>query len=306
MVKKSDYIWMDGELVPWEKATVHVLTHTLHYGTAAFEGIRCYGQAGGGGAVFRLAEHIDRLLDSSKIVHMNVPFSREELVDACLNTVRANKLEECYVRPLVFLGDGPMGVYAPGSPVRVTVVVWKWGSYLGEEGLKNGIRAKISSYSRASVNASMARGKLSGQYIISTLAKREAVTNGYHEAILLDGNGLVAEASGENIFVVKRGKIVTPPLSSNILAGITRETIIMLLKEQGHEVVERPFTRDELYIADEVFMTGTAAEVTPVREIDDRVIGDGTPGPVTLGIQSRYFDVVRGGTEDYAAWRTRI
>ncbi len=305
MVAKSKYIWLDGKLVDWDDANVHVLTHTLHYGTGAFEGIRCYKRADGRSAVFRLREHIERLLESCHIVCMEPEFDVDALVNACVETIQANGLESCYIRPLAFLGDGAMGVYA-SNPTRIAIITWKWGSYLGDEGLKNGIRAKVSSFSRAGVNGSMVRGKLSGQYIISTLAKREAITNGYHEAILLDDRGYVAEASGENIFMVKRGVVYTSPLSSPILAGITRDTIMTLLKETGLEVVERTFTRDELYIADEIFMTGTAAAVTPVREIDDRVIGTGKPGPVTAEIQARYFDVVRGSAEPDPSWLTYV
>ena len=305
MVAKSKYIWLDGKLVDWDDANVHVLTHTLHYGTGAFEGIRCYKRADGRSAVFRLREHIERLLESCHIVCMEPEFDVDALVNACVETIQANGLESCYIRPLAFLGDGAMGVYA-SNPTRIAIITWKWGSYLGDEGLKNGSRAKVSSVSRAGVNGSMVRGKLSGQYIISTLAKREAITNGYHEAILLDDRGYVAEASGENIFMVKRGVVYTSPLSSPILAGITRDTIMTLLKETGLEVVERTFTRDELYIADEIFMTGTAAAVTPVREIDDRVIGTGKPGPVTAEIQARYFDVVRGSAEPDPSWLTYV
>ncbi len=305
-VKQSEFIWFDGKLVPWADAQVHVLTHTLHYGLGAFEGIRCYKRDNGRSAIFRLSDHIHRLLQSCHIVTLKSAFSQEELEQACKDSVTANKLESCYLRPLIFVGDGAMGLYAIDNPVRTTVITWEWGSYLGDEGLNNGICAAVSSFARPAVNSMMVRGKLSGQYISSIMAKREAVKNGYHEAILLDDRGYVAEASGENIFMVTGGKVYTPPLSSPILAGITRDTTITLLKDLGYEIVERTFTRDDMYIADEIFFTGTAAEVTPVREIDDRVIGTGKPGPVTKAIQKLYFDVVRGSSTDYDHWLTYI
>lgn len=301
-VKKSEYIWMDGELIPWDQAQVHVLTHTLHYGLGAFEGIRCYQRADGRSAIFRLDTHIRRLLESCHIVTIHCPFDQETLVQACVDTVRENKLTSCYLRPLVFVGDGAMGLYAIDNPIHTTIVAWEWGSYLGDEGLKNGIRAKVSSFTRPSVNAGMARGKLVGQYTNSILAKREVAKAGYQEAILLDNMGFVTEASGENIFVVRDGKVFTTPLGASILAGITRDSCITLLREMGHEVIETRFTRDDLYIADEVFFTGTAAEITPVREIDDRTIGAGTAGPVTRALQARYFDIVKGSSPDHHEW----
>jgi branched-chain amino acid aminotransferase len=230
----------------------------------------------------------------------------DEIVAACVETVRANQLDACYMRPIVFVGDGAMGLYAIDNPSRTAVITWRWGSYLGDEGIENGIRAQVSSYQRGSVNSSFARGKLVGQYINSIMAKRAAVQDGYHEAILLDSNGFVAEASGENIFMVKDGTIFTPPLASPILAGITRDTAIVLLREMGEEVVEQTFTRDDMYIADEVFFTGTAAEIAPVREIDRRTIGTGRPGRVTRAVQERYFDVVRGTAEDHYEWLTFV
>jgi branched-chain amino acid aminotransferase len=306
MVDKAEFIWFDGKLVPWDEAQVHVLTHTLHYGLGAFEGIRCYERADGRPAIFRLRDHIERLIQSCKIVTLTSRFSVEELIEACVETVRANKLGACYLRPLIFVGDGAMGLYAIDNPVRTAVVTWKWGAYLGDEGLNNGIRAQVSSLQRAGVNSSFARGKLIGQYIVSILAKRQAVRSGYHEAILLDPQGYVAEASGENIFMVQGNRVYTPSLSSPILAGITRDTSLILLREMGFEVMEQSFTRDDMYIADEVFFTGTAAEVTPVREIDTRVIGDGRPGPVTKQLQDRYFDVVRGSAQDHPEWLTYV
>jgi branched-chain amino acid aminotransferase len=294
MVDKVEKIWMDGELVPWEQANVHLLTHTLHYGLGAFEGIRCYETDDGESAIFRLREHVRRLFDSAHIVTIEVPYTQEQIVDACVETVRANKLKSCYLRPLVFLGSGAMGLGAMTNPTRVAIVAWKWGAYLGEDGLANGIRARISSFTRPGINMQMAKGKIVGHYVNSILAKREALTTGYQEAILLDAQGYVSEASGENIFVVRDGKIVTPPMGSSILGGITRDTMITIIQEMGLGLTERLISRDELYIADEVFMCGTAAEVTPVREIDARKIGEGTRGPITKRVQDRYFQVVRG------------
>lgn len=306
MVDKLDRIWMDGEMVAWDEARVHVLTHTIHYGTGAFEGIRCYKRASGESQVFRLREHIDRLYDSAKILMLTVPFDRERVVEACVELVRANRIEACYLRPLVYLGDEAMGLYAPNNTVHVSIVAWKWGAYLGEEALRRGIRAKVSSYTRGHINATMAKGKISGHYVNSILAKREAKAAGYDEAIMLDAQGYVAEASGENLFMVKKGRIRTPDLSSPILAGITRDAIITLAREAGLEVTEGRIARDELWTADEVFLCGTAAELTPVREIDDRTIGRGGMGAITEALQTRFFDVVRGTTADHAAWRTVV
>ena len=273
---------------------MHILTHTLHYGVGAFEGIRAYKRPDGKGAIFRLAEHIDRLFASCHICMMDVPYTREQLAAACVETMRANKMSEAYLRPLVFLGDGELGLGSMGNPVRVAVAVYEWGAYLGEEGLRRGIRAKVSSFTRGALNSTMSKGKICGQYVNSVLAKREAIKGGYSEAILLDGTGLVAEASGENIFLVRRGKLKTPPLSSAILEGITRDTVITLARELGLVVEEAPFARDEMYLADEVFFTGTAAELTPVREIDDRQIGAGECGPVTRKLQDAFFEAVKG------------
>jgi len=273
---------------------VHILTHTLHYGVGAFEGIRAYKRPDGKGAIFRLADHIERLFNSCHICMMDVPYTREQIAAACVETMRVNKMSEAYLRPLVFLGDGELGLGSTGNPVRVAIAVYEWGAYLGEEGLRRGIRAKVSSFTRGALNSNMSKGKICGQYVNSVLAKREALKAGYAEAVLLDGNGLVAEASGENIFVVKRGKLKTPPLSSAILEGITRDTVITLAREQGLVVEETTFARDELYLADEVFFTGTAAELTPVREIDDRQIGAGECGPVTRKLQDAFFEAVKG------------
>jgi branched-chain amino acid aminotransferase len=302
MVDKVEKIWFDGELVNWDDAKVHVLTHTLHYGLGVFEGIRCYKLADGRSAVFRLEEHVDRLFESAHICTMKIEQPREQVFAACLDTIRANGLDECYLRPLAFLGSGAMGLGATENRVHLTIVAWRWGAYLGDEGIKRGIRAKVSSFARPSVNAVMAKGKIVGHYVNSILAKREVMAAGYQEAIMLDPQGYVAEASGENLFVVKKGVIYTPALGASILGGITRDTVMALCDELGLRVVERPLTRDELYIADEVFMCGTAAEITPVREIDDRQIGIGARGPVTERVQKRYFEVVRGEGKIHEQW----
>src|SRR5262245_6735512 len=264
MVDKVEKIWMDGQLVGWDEAKVHVLTHTLHYGLGVFEGIRCYRRADGRSAVFRLREHVERLFDSARIADLALRYSPQQISDACLDTIRANALDECYIRPLAFIGAGAMGLYGRDNPVQVCIAVWRWGAYLGDEGLEKGIRAKVSSFARPGVNSSMTKAKIVGSYVNSTLAKREVVAAGYDEAIMLDPQGYVAEGSGENIFVIKRGKLVTPPLGSSILGGITRDCVLTLCRELGIETVERAITRDELYSADEVFFTGTAAEITPV------------------------------------------
>lgn len=293
-LKPVDKVWVDGHLVPFAQAQVHVLTHTLHYGVGAFEGIRAYKRPDGRGAIFRLDDHIERLLGSCQICSIDAPFTKKQIADACVETMRANKLLECYLRPIIFLGDGELGLGSLGNPVRTVIAVYEWGAYLGEEGLRRGIRAKVSSFTRGGLNSTMSKGKICGQYVNSVLAKREALKAGYSEAILLDGNGLVAEASGENIFIVRRGKLKTPPLSSAILEGITRDTVIQLARELGLVVEETTFARDELYLADEVFFTGTAAELTPVCEIDDRKIGAGECGPTTRKLQDAYFAAVKG------------
>ena len=293
-VEKLETIWMDGKLIPWDDAKVHVLTHTLHYGVGVFEGIRCYRLQDGRSAVFRLREHIRRLFDSARICTLPMKWTQDEVVEACLETIRANKLEECYLRPLAFIGEGAMGLGARSNETRLTIIVWKWGAYLGEEGLTKGIRAKVSSFSRAGVNSLMAKGKIVGHYVNSILAKREVLTAGYDEAIMLDPQGYVCEASGENIFVVRDDTISTAPHGTSVLGGITRDTVMTLARDMGLTVQERLMGRDELYLADEVFMVGTAAEVTPVREIDDRQVGAGMRGPITEKIQSRYFAAVRG------------
>jgi len=306
MVDKVEKIWFDGELVPWDAAQVHVLTHTLHYGLGVFEGIRCYQLSDGGSAVFRLDEHIRRFFDSARICTLPMPFTQEQIVAGCLETVRANRLGECYLRPLAFVGSGAMGLGARNNPTRVAIVAWKWGAYLGDEGLEHGIRAKVSSYARAGVNSLMAKGKVVGHYVNSILAKREVLAAGYDEAILLDSQGYVCEASGENIFVVRDGRVATAPMGSSILGGITRDTTLRLLRDMGVPVDERTIARDELYIADEIFMVGTAAEVTPVREVDDRPVGSGKRGPISAQLQERYFGAVRGDHVPEESWLTRV
>lgn len=300
-VQKVSKIWLDGKMVNWDDANVHILTHTLHYGLGVFEGIRCYECDDGRSAVFRLKEHIKRLYDSSHILLMKIPFLEDEIVEACKEIFRVNKLKAGYLRPLVFLGDGEMGLYASGNPVRVGIIAWPWGTYLGEEGLKNGIRVKTSSFTRHHVNATMTKSKAVANYVNSILAKREAMLSGYEETVMLDPQGYVAEASGENIFMVRKGKIKTPPIT-NALEGITRGTIIELLADEGFKVEETVMTRDELYIADEIFLTGTAAEITPVRELDQRQIGPGKPGPITQKVQSLFFDLVKGKNKKYQDW----
>lgn len=306
MVDKVKKIWMDGELVDWDDANVHVLTHTLHYGLGAFEGIRAYKRADGSTTVFRLREHIDRLFDTCKLCLIEPKFNREQLASASIALLHANKMDEAYLRPMVYVGDGAMGIYVPNNPIRSLVVAWKWGAYLGHEALSAGIRAKISSWQRHHITVSLSKAKMMGQYTNSMLAKREAKLAGYDEAILLDTQGYVSEGSGENIFLVKKGRLLTPPLSCSILAGITRDTVITLAGELGIPVSEERITRDELYLADEVFFTGTAAEVTPVREVDNRTIGDGAVGPVTKRLQARYFDVVKGNDGSHPEWNTRV
>lgn len=302
---KTEKIWLDGQMIHWEDAKVHVLTHALHYGTAYFEGIRCYHLADGRSAVFRLAEHMRRLADSGKILGFPLPYSEAQLSEATLEVIRANRLKECYIRPLAFVGLGDLGLYAPNNPVSVCIAVWPWGAYLGAEGLTQGIRAKVSSYTRHHVNVMMTKSKGAGNYINSVLAKHEVKKSGYDEAIMLDAEGYVSEASGENIFMVRDRKIKTTPLTS-ILPGITRDSIITLARDKGYEVVEERFTRDELYTADEAFFTGTAAELTPIREVDDRQIGAGRRGPVTEDVQSAFFDIIKGKNERYQKWLAQV
>ncbi|MFN8640735.1 MAG: branched-chain amino acid transaminase [Candidatus Binatia bacterium] len=299
-MERTEQIWLDGRFVPWEAATVHVLTHTLHYGLGVFEGVRCYAGADGSG-IFRLAEHTERLFASAHILGLEIPFSRDEINAACVETVRRNRLESCYIRPLVFLGDGEMGLAAVHNPVRVAIVVWPWGSYLGDAGVRDGIRVKTSSFQRFPVNSLMSKAKVVGHYVNSILASVEVRRSGYDEALMLDTDGFVAECSGENIFIVKGGRVKTSPLTS-VLPGITRDSVMTLLEDQGIACREERFSRDEVYIADEAFLTGTAAEITPIRELDDRRIGAGRPGPVTQALQASYATIVRGEDPRYRRW----
>jgi branched-chain amino acid aminotransferase len=301
----ADKIWLDGKYLAWDDANVHVCTHTLHYGMGAFEGIRCYKCHDGRSAVFMLPAHIERLFNSALIADLKIPYSQAELVDVCKEIVKVNNFEECYIRPLVFMGDSQLGLYVKDFKVRVAIIAWVWGAYLGDEGLANGIRAKVSSYVRHHVDSCMTKAKICGNYVNSIFAKREVVGLGFDEAIMLDTEGYVSEASGENIFMMKKGKIKTTPLTS-ILPGITRACVMELATDLGYEVTEQRFTRDELYTADEVFFTGTAAEVTPVREVDSRQIGAGKPGPITTVIQKKFFEVARGMHPQYAEWLTYL
>ena len=295
-------IWMDGKFVPWKDATVHVMTHTLHYGFGVFEGIRCYSTSRGS-AVFRLKEHTERLFKSAHILGIEVPYDQDTVNAAILETIRKNGLKECYIRPLVYLGSDKLGLNPIGAGSHVAIAAWTWGAYLGEDGLKNGIRVKVSSFSRHHINVTMTKAKACGAYINSILAKSEAIRNGYDEAVLLDVNGNVAEGSGENIFIVKKGVLKTPPLSA-VLDGITRDTVLSFAAREGIETREEFFARDELYTADEAFFTGTAAEITPVREVDNRKIGAGRPGPITQKIQQAFFSAVQGENKNYKQWLT--
>jgi branched-chain amino acid aminotransferase len=304
-IKKAEVIWMDGQLVPWAEAKVHVLAHSLHYGVAVFEGIRCYAQPDGSGAIFRLQEHIDRLFESAHICLMEMPFTRQQAFDACREVMKANKMNEGYLRPIAYFSDGLMGVGAV-NPVKFAVATWHWGAYLGDEGLKKGIRVKISSFARMHPNSDPTRAKVAGHYLNSVLAKRDALLSGFDEAVLLDQQGYVGEATGENIFVVKKGVLHTPPAEGGILEGITRASIIKIAQDKGYGVLERAFSRDFLYTADEVFLCGTAAEMTPVREVDHRKIGIGEMGPVTRELQQTYFRTVRGLEPKYAGWLAKV
>jgi branched-chain amino acid aminotransferase len=301
MVQKSEKIWFDGKLVPWDEANVHVLTHTLHYGAGVFEGIRAYQCTDGSSAVFRLEEHIERLLDSAHILGYKVPFSQEDLVKACVDTLSANKLPAAYIRPLIFVGDGAMGVHPSTNPIRVCIATWPWGAYLGAEALEKGIRIKTSTFTRHHVNVMMTKAKCCGNYVNSVLAKMEAIAEGYDEALMLDTHGYVSEGSGENFFLVRHDEIETPPLTT-VLGGITRDSLMVLSKDLGLTIKEQFFTRDKVYIADEAFFTGTAAEITPIRELDRRQIGEGHAGPVTKLFQQEFFKVVKGENPKYKHW----
>jgi branched-chain amino acid aminotransferase len=304
MADRDGFIWYDGKLVPWRDATTHVLTHSLHYGLAVFEGLRAY-KTVSGTAIFRLKEHTDRLFASAHIYRMPMPYDKATLMEAHKEVVRANQLESCYLRPIAFYGSEKMGVSPRGAVTHVAVAAWPWGAYLGEEGLEKGIRVKTSSYSRHHVNVNMARAKFAGTYPNSILANMEATEDGYDEALLLDVDGFVAEGAGENLFMVKDGVIYEPEIASALM-GITRSTVITLAAELGYKVIAKRLTRDDIYIADEAFFTGTAAEVTPIRELDKRTIGSGSRGPVTARIQSLFFDVVNGKVPAHADWLSLV
>jgi len=299
-MQETEWIWLDGSLVRWSEAQVHVLTHALHYGLGVFEGIRCYECHDGRSAVFRLREHIERLFGSAHVLDLPMPFPRQKIFDACLETVRANNLRECYLRPIAFMGDGEMGLAARPA-TRVAIAAWPWGAYLGDEGMQRGIRVKTSSFQRFHPNTLMTKAKATGHYVNSILAAREARTAGYDEALLLDVDGYVSEASGENIFIVSDGVVKTTPLPT-VLGGITRQAVLTLLADLGIPAREERFTRDEVYLADEAFFTGTAAEVTPIRELDDRRVGAGARGELTRRLQDLFFAIVRGKEERYRSW----
>jgi branched-chain amino acid aminotransferase len=301
-VLKADKIWMDGEIVDWDKAQVHILTHTLHYGLGVFEGIRCYECEDGSSAIFRLKDHIKRLYNSADILSMKIPFEGKTLFEACKEIMRINKLKHGYIRPLAFIGDGEMGLYALNNPIRVAIAAWPWGTYLGDEGVKNGIRAKVSSYTRHQEKVILSKSKAVSSYTNSILAKREVLSAGYEEAIMLDPKGHILEATGENVFMVSDGVVKTAPLDVSVLEGITRDSIITILKDEGIPVKEELFRLEDVYAADELFLTGTAAEVTPVREVDDRAIGTGKPGPITQKVQKIYFNTIKGKNKKYSKW----
>jgi len=300
-MQPTKYIWMDGEFVDWDDATIHVLSHGLHYGTGAFEGIRAY-ETDRGPAVFRLTEHIDRLARSCKALGIPIEWSVDEIVKASKELFSANGLVSGYIRPLVFYGTGSMGLNPAGASVHTMIATWEWGAYLGEDGVTNGIRVKVSSWRRIGHDSLMPNAKLTGGYVNSVQAKQEALRGGYDEAIMLNTDGFVAEGSGENLFLVRDGVVRTPSLASGVLEGLTREAVITMLRDDGYDVMEESMTRTDLYYADEIFMTGTAAEVTPIREVDDRVVGDGRPGPVTKRAQKMFIDTVTGANERYSNW----
>ncbi len=304
MADRDGKIWFDGKLVEWRDANIHVLTHSLHYGMGVFEGVRAY-KTNKGTAIFRLQEHTQRLFNSAKIFQMNIPFSQDEIKEAQKAVVRANKLESCYLRPIAWIGSEKLGVSAKGNTIHVAIAAWPWGAYLGEDGMNKGIRVKTSSFARHHVNVSLVRAKASGYYINSILANQEATNDGYDEALLLDTDGYVSEGSGENVFIVKAGKLYTPDLAS-CLDGITRDAIMTMARDNKIEVIEKRITRDEMYCCDEAFFTGTAAEVTPIRELDGRQIGEGKRGPITTKLQTMFFDVVSGKNTKYGKWMTSI
>jgi branched-chain amino acid aminotransferase len=304
MADRDGVIWYDGKLVPWREATTHVLTHSLHYGLAVFEGLRAY-KTDAGTAIFRLKEHTDRFFNSAHIFMMKMPWDKETIIEAQKEVVRANKLDACYVRPIAFYGSEKMGVSPKGAQVHLAIAAWPWGAYLGADGLEKGIRVKTASFARHHINVTMCRAKFSGTYANSILANQEALEHGYDEALLLDVDGYVAEGSGENLFIVKNGKLYEPELTSALI-GITRDAVITMARDSGLEVQARRLTRDDVYIADEAFFTGTAAEITPIRELDSRVIGSGKRGPITEKLQSTFFDLVNGRSKKYQQWLTYV
>jgi branched-chain amino acid aminotransferase len=300
-VQQADLIWMNGKFVAWEDAKVHVLTHGLHYGTGVFEGVRCYDTAIGP-AVFRHSDHVDRLYSSAELYYMPIPYEREEIRRATLELIARNGMRSCYIRPIVFRGYGTMGLFPLDAPVDVAIAVWEWAAYLGEEGKQHGVRAKVSSWRRISSDSLIPHAKASGQYLNSVLAKIESYKAGYEEAILLDDHGYVCEGSGENIYIVREGRITTPPQTASILEGVNRRAVIQIARDLGYEVVERNIARAELYLADEVFLTGTAAELVPVREVDDHAVADGKPGAITRAVQAAFDDALYGRAERYREW----
>ncbi|MFZ4055170.1 MAG: branched-chain amino acid transaminase [Polynucleobacter sp.] len=304
MSDRDGFIWFDGKMVPWRDANIHVLTHSLHYGMGVFEGIRAY-KTESGPAIFRLKEHVKRLFNGTKIFQMAIPYNEEQITQAIIDVVKDNKLAACYIRPIVFIGSEKLGVSPTGNTIHTSIAAWEWGAYLGEDGLNKGIRVKTSSFTRHFVNSSLVRAKASGYYINSILAHQEVAANGYDEALLLDTEGYVSEGSGENFFMVRNGIVYTPDLAS-CLDGITRDSIIEIAQDLGFKVKEKRLTRDEVYTADEAFFTGTAAEVTPIRELDDRMIGDGLKGPITKQIQDVFFSTVYGKNERYKSWLTAV
>ncbi|MDQ2916510.1 MAG: branched-chain amino acid transaminase [Casimicrobiaceae bacterium] len=305
MADRDGWIWYDGKMVPWRDATTHVLTHTLHYGMGVFEGVRCY-KTVTGPAIFRLRDHTNRLFRSARIFGMKIPFTPDELSEAQRACVRDNRLDSCYIRPIVFYGSVAMGVAAKSNPVRVAIAAWPWGAYLGADGLEKGIRVKTSSFTHHHPNITMCGAKAVSNYSVSILANQEATLDGYEEAMLLDPQGYICQGSGENVFIVRDGKLHTPDLAGGALAGITRDTVIQFAGEFGIPVLERRITRDEVYVADEAFFTGTAAEVTPIREFDNRPIGEGTRGPITTRLQKMFFDTVNGRNPAHAEWLTHV
>jgi len=305
MSDRDGKIWMDGQLVDWRDAKIHVLSHTLHYGCGAFEGVRAYNTVGGT-AIFRLREHTERLFNSAKILRMKIPYSFEQVVEAQREVVRVNQLESCYIRPLVWIGSEKLGVSPKGNTIHLMVAAWPWGAYLGEEGMRQGIRVKTSSYTRHHVNITMTQAKAVSNYSNSILANMEALDDGYDEALLLDASGFVSEGAGENLFIIKKGVVYTPDLSAGALNGITRDTIFAICSDLGLTLKEKRITRDEVYISDEAFFTGTAAEVTPIRELDRVELGSGSRGPITEKIQAAFFDIVNGRNPKYAEWLSKV